>query len=131
MRVCIFIAAFLSGAAVMSLEMAGFRLVQPEFGSDIVVWGSLISVFLGGLALGAWAGGWLADVRPALWKLGAMAAVAGCVSFTVPLYSDAVLDWTFPESGTAPVEWVEGGVHIPPDMKWPTLAAGAPCLQRS
>jgi len=123
-RVCIFVAAFLSGAAVMSLEMAAFRLVQPEFGSDIIVWGSLISVFLGGLALGAWAGGWLADRRPALWKLGAVVAVAGIVSLGVPLYSGAVLDWTFPVGEPAPAEWGAGSVYVPPDMRWPTLAAG-------
>lgn len=49
-RIYIFIAVFLSGAALMSLEMAGLRLIQPEFGSDIIVYGSIISVFLGGLA---------------------------------------------------------------------------------
>ena len=131
-RACIFAAAFLSGAAVMSLEMAGFRLVQPEFGSDIAVWGSLISVFLGGLALGAWAGGRLADVRPALWKLGAVLAVAGVVALTIPLYSGAVLDWTFPsQEAPLPAEWGDQGVggglrvYLPPDLRWPALAAGA------
>jgi MFS family permease len=130
-RACIFVVAFLSGAAVMSLEMAAFRLIQPEFGSDIIVWGSLISVFLGGLALGAWAGGWLADIRPALWKLGLILAVAGAVALTIPLYSDAVLAWTFPGEGApAPAEWNSsrpggGQVYVPPDLRWPTLAAGA------
>ena len=50
--------------------MAGFRLAQPELGSDIVVWGSIISVFLGGLSAGAFTGGRLADRRPSLWFLG-------------------------------------------------------------
>ena len=134
-RACIFVVAFLSGAAVMSLEMAAFRLIQPEFGSDIIVWGSLISVFLGGLALGAWVGGWLADIRPALWKLGLILAVAGVIAATIPLYSDAVLAWTFPgdpPAGGLPVEWnssrsagAGGRVYVPPDLRWPTLAAGA------
>ena len=31
---------FLAGGSLMSLEMASFRLVQPEFGSDIIVWGA-------------------------------------------------------------------------------------------
>jgi len=131
-RTCVFAAAFLSGAAVMSLEMAGFRLVQPEFGSDIIVWGSLISVFLGGLALGAWAGGRLADIRPALWKLGAILAAAGLVALLLPLYSDAVLQWTFPASwAPTPVEWSTPGaesdlrVYMPPDLRWPAMAAGA------
>jgi MFS family permease len=116
----------------MSLEMAGFRLVQPEFGSDIAVWGSLISVFLGGLALGAWAGGRLSDIRPALWKLGAILAAAGLVALLLPLYSGAVLEWTFPVHwAPIPAEWSAPSagsrlrVYIPPDLRWPALAAGA------
>jgi MFS family permease len=116
----------------MSLEMAGFRLVEPEFGSDIIVWGSLISVFLGGLALGAWVGGRLADIRPALWKLGAILAAAGLVALLLPLYSGAVLRWTFPARwAPTPVEWSAPGegnglrVYMPPDLRWPALAAGA------
>ena len=131
-RTCLFAAAFFSGAAVMSLEMAGFRLVEPEFGSDIVVWGSLISVFLGGLALGAWAGGRLADIRPALWKLGAIMAAAGLVALLLPLYAGAVLQWTFPASwAPTPVEWNAQSagsglrVYAPPDLRWPALGAGA------
>jgi hypothetical protein len=126
------VAAFLSGAAVMSLEMAGFRLVEPEFGSDIVVWGSLISVFLGGLALGAWAGGRLADIRPALWKLGAILAAAGLAALLLPLYAGVVLQRTFPASwAPTAVEWnapAAGSglrVYAPPDLRWPALEAGA------
>jgi len=59
MRLGLLTTVFLAGGALMSLEMASFRLVEPEFGSGIEVWGSLISVFLGGLAIGAVAGGWL------------------------------------------------------------------------
>ena len=130
-RACIVVAAFLSGAAVMSLEMAGFRLVMPESSSDIVVWGSLISVFLGGLALGAWAGGRLADIRPALWKLGLVLVAAGFVALTIPLYSDAVLHWMFPGTAPLPVEWQAAGSNglrmiVPADdLRWPALAAGA------
>ncbi|HUX15764.1 MAG TPA: fused MFS/spermidine synthase [Phycisphaerae bacterium] len=133
-RAVVLAAVFLSGAALMSLEMAGFRLVQPEFGSDIIVWGSLISVFLGGLAIGAFLGGRLADRRPALWKLGAILALGGVVALSIPLYSDAVLDYMFPGEGAPlPEEWNDGGagtgdgqlvVYMPPDLRWPTLGVG-------
>jgi len=132
-RAVVLAAVFLSGAALMSLEMAGFRLVQPEFGSDIIVWGSLISVFLGGLAIGAILGGRLADRRPALWKLGAILALGGVVALSIPLYSDAVLDYMFPGEGAPlPEEWGAGGtgavgqlvVYMPPDLRWPTLGVG-------
>ena len=140
-RVIILATVFLAGAALMSMEMASFRLVQPEFGSDIIVWGSLISVFLVGLALGAYGGGRLADLGPAMWKLGAVLAVAGLVTLSIPLYAHAVLDWVYPGQGAPlPTEWKESGaaasapasadstklsVYEPPDLRWPTLGAGA------
>ena len=145
-RTVILVAVFLAGAALMSLEMASFRLVQPEFGSDIVVWGSLISVFLGGLAIGAYLGGRLADRRPAMWKLALVLAVAGVVTLTLPLYASAVLDWMYPGEGAPlPAEWDRAGggsassadagasdesaggklvVYEPPDLRWPVLGAG-------
>lgn len=131
MRAGLLITVFLAGGSLMSLEMASFRLVQPEFGSDIIVWGSLISVFLGGLAVGAVLGGRLADRGPRLWRLGAILAIAGAVTLALPLYSDAVLDWMFPGEGAPlPAEWNAGGdsqeliVYQPPDLRWPTLGAG-------
>ncbi len=55
---------FVAGAVLMALEIVGSRLVAPQFGSSIFVWGSLISVFLAGLSAGYYAGGRLADHRP-------------------------------------------------------------------
>jgi len=129
-RLLLLVTVFLAGGALMSLEMASFRLVQPEFGSDIIVWGSLISVFLGGLSVGALAGGRLADYGPRLWKLGAVLAAAGAVTLSLPLWSDAVLEWMFPGEGAPlPEEWgaPEAGslvVYRPPDLRWPTLGTG-------
>lgn len=53
--------AFLSGAALMALEIAGSRLLAPYFGSSVFVWGSLISVFLAALSVGYYVGGHLCD----------------------------------------------------------------------
>jgi spermidine synthase len=55
---------FASGAILMALELAGSRVVAPQFGSSIFVWGSLISVFLAGLSAGYYVGGRLADRWP-------------------------------------------------------------------
>jgi len=85
LRLGLLATVFVAGAALMSLEMASFRLVEPELGSDIVVWGSLISVFLGGLAIGAVVGGRWADVRPNLAKLGLVLAAAGAASGLIVL----------------------------------------------
>lgn len=134
MRLTLLITVFLAGAGLMSLEMAAFRLVQPEFGSDIIVWGSLISIFLGGLAVGAIWGGRLADRTPRLWKLGILILLAGIVTVTLPLYAEAVLAWMYPGAGAPlPSEWSAGAadqpagtlaIYQPPDLKWPVLGAG-------
>jgi len=132
MRLGLLATVFLAGAALMSLEMASFRLVEPELGSDIVVWGSLISVFLGGLAVGSICGGRWADTRPSLARLGLILAAGGAVALAIPLYADAVLAWTYPGAGAPlPSEWGTGGaggstlaVYHPPDMRWPALLAG-------
>lgn len=57
-------AVFLSGAALMGLEIVGSRILAPVFGTSIFVWGSLITVFLASLSLGYAIGGRLADRRP-------------------------------------------------------------------
>ncbi len=121
-----FLAVFWSGASLMSLEMTGLRLVQPEFGSTITVTGSIISVFLGGLALGAYVGGKWADHRPALWKLALVLAGAGALALTLPLYADIILEWTFPDEAgyEAVADTGELQVFVPTDLKWPTLATG-------
>ena len=128
MRTTLLVTVFLAGASLMSLEMAGFRLVEPVYGSDISVWGSLISVFLGGLAVGAIGGGWLADRSPRLLKLGAILALGGAVTIALRFYADGLMDLMYPGQGAPlPAEWGSPGqalqVYVPPDLKWPILAA--------
>jgi predicted O-methyltransferase YrrM len=53
--------ALLNGALVMVLEIVGARMVAPYFGSSIYVWTAVVGVILGGLSLGYWYGGKLAD----------------------------------------------------------------------
>lgn len=58
------LAVFLSGAALMGLEIVGSRVLAPVFGTSIFVWGALITTFLASLAAGYALGGRLADRRP-------------------------------------------------------------------
>ena len=66
---------FTCGAVVMSFEILGSRVLAPNFGSSVFVWGSLISVFLAGLSAGYYFGGRLADINPSSRKLGIMIIV--------------------------------------------------------
>jgi len=91
----IFFIVFLCGAAVMSFEILGSRVLAPWFGNSIFVWGSLISVFLGGLSAGYFLGGKAADMRPSTRKLGFIILVPGLLFLTFPLYSPWISEGIF------------------------------------
>jgi hypothetical protein len=86
---------FICGALVMSFEILGSRVLAPNFGSSVFVWGSLISIFLAGLSAGYYLGGKVADVAPSTKKLSLIIAVPGVLFLTFPLYGAAVCDWIF------------------------------------
>lgn len=86
---------FICGAVVMSFEILGSRVLAPNFGSSVFVWGSLISVFLAGLSTGYYLGGRIADINPSSKKLGIMIITPGILFLTFPLYSVPISDWIF------------------------------------
>ncbi len=86
---------FICGAIVMSFEILGSRVLAPNFGSSVFVWGSLISVFLAGLSAGYYLGGRLADINPSSRKLCLIIVAPGLLFLTFPLYSTPISDWIF------------------------------------
>lgn len=91
----IFFVAFASGAVVMSFEILGVRVLAPDFGSSVYVWGSVISVLLGGLAAGYFLGGYLADRLGTFAWLAAVLCAAATLIVTFPCYGRAVSNWFF------------------------------------
>ena len=91
----LFIAAFVSGAALMALELVGSRLLAPYFGNSIFVWGSLISVFLASLSGGYFIGGIISDRAPRQWILGCILIVCGILVFSLPFIYPALNSWIF------------------------------------
>ena len=86
---------FICGTVVMSYEILGSRVLAPNFGNSIFVWGSLISVFLAGLSAGYYIGGKLSDMNPSSRRLGLIIAASGLFLLSYPLYGTAVCDWVF------------------------------------
>ena len=90
-------AVFVSGAALLGVELAASRVLAPFFGGSLFVWGALISVVLLGLAVGYWAGGALADRLAARRLLTVTLGLAGLAVALVPvadqLALEAVVAW--------------------------------------
>lgn len=72
------LAAFLSGAALLILELLGVRMLTPTFGSSVIVYSAVIAVFLAAMAVGYFIGGYIADRAPHRATL-ALALLAGAV----------------------------------------------------
>lgn len=72
------VAAFFTGAALLILELMGVRLLTPTFGSSAMVYSAVIAVFLAAMAVGYFAGGYLADRYPSRWTL-ALTLVVGAL----------------------------------------------------
>ncbi len=79
----------------MSYEILGSRVLAPNFGSSVFVWGSLISVFLAGLSAGYYFGGKVADIRASTRKLALIVLIPGIMFVSFPLYGYVISDWVF------------------------------------
>src|SRR5688572_13873288 len=84
---------FVSGAVLMSLEIAGSRILAPHFGSSIFVWGSLISVVMAALSIGYYWGGWLSARDPSYGRLLVLLLVPGIVIFFLPFIYPTANEW--------------------------------------
>jgi hypothetical protein len=78
-----YVVAFWSGFFVMGVELLGGRILAPNFGSSIYVWGALITVFMLALSLGYLAGGRWSQRDPSLRRLGLLLAVAALTALPV------------------------------------------------
>jgi spermidine synthase len=88
-----YIVVFVSGAVLMALEIAGSRVLAPNFGSSIFVWGSLISVVMTALSIGYYWGGWLSTREPSYGKLALLLLTPGAFIFFLPFVYEPINDW--------------------------------------
>lgn len=84
--------AFLSGFAVMVIEIVGTRLLAREFGSSFYVWTSQIGVVLTAMSFGYVAGGVWADRYRRPRFLAGWLAPAGVVTALIPQFAGVVME---------------------------------------
>jgi spermidine synthase len=77
-------ACFLSGAAIMVIEICAYRLLAPLFGNSVYTWTALIGVILIAFSAGGYLGGRLADRRAGLEVLGGLLGGASILTFLIP-----------------------------------------------
>ncbi len=94
-RVLVFAVAGWAGFFVMAIELLSGRILAPNFGSGIYVWGGIITVFMLALAIGYLLGGRLSIRDPSLRRLAMLLIASAVASLPVAVAGDAVLDNIF------------------------------------
>lgn len=94
-RPLVFLIAGWSGFFVMGVELLSGRILAPNFGNSIYVWGGIITIFMLALSIGYLIGGRLSIREPSLKKLSIILMVAAASTMPIVLMSDAILDRIF------------------------------------
>ena len=79
------VTAFLSGAAIMIIELGGNRILAPWFGNSLYTWTGLIGVIMICLSGGYYLGGFLGDRFPSWTALANLLAAAAVFSVLIPV----------------------------------------------
>ncbi|HEX7588634.1 MAG TPA: fused MFS/spermidine synthase [Anaerolineae bacterium] len=87
---------FLSGIAVMGIEMAASRLLRPFFGDSILIWANIIGLILIYLTIGYYLGGRWADRDPRAVTLYCIIAWAGFATGVLPFVARPFLQLAVP-----------------------------------
>jgi MFS family permease len=94
-RLFVFLIAGWSGFLVMAIELLSGRILAPNFGNSIYVWGGIITVFMLALAVGYLLGGRWSLHDPSLRRL-ALLLLAGAIAVIPVIFlADPLLDWLF------------------------------------
>jgi hypothetical protein len=93
------------GILSMGFQLLASRLLNPHFGSSIIVWAFLISTFLAAFSIGSMTGGWISNLPPDGRKRGqTVGAVLAIVTLAiVALFGRSLLgqiEVAFPEMTT-------------------------------
>lgn len=80
----LYVIVFVSGAAVLAIEILGTRILGPFYGVTLFLWSALITVTLVALAVGYAVGGRLADRSADVGTLGKLVGAAGVWILLIP-----------------------------------------------
>ncbi len=87
----LYVIVFISGAAVLAVEILGTRILGPFYGVSLFLWSALITVTLAALSLGYAVGGRWADKNATVSRLCTLVAGAGVWLLLVPWIKQPLL----------------------------------------
>ena len=87
----LFITVFITGAAVLIIEVAAVRILSPIFGSSLYVLSSVLTIILAALSIGYWFGGKWADRNPSIQILYSIIAGGGLCVLVLLLLAQLLL----------------------------------------
>ena len=91
----IYTLAGVGGFVIMSLELLGGRVLAPYFGSDIYVWGSIITIFMLSLAIGYLGGGKLSLSNPSMGRFASLFLVAAVLLYPLVYFAEPLMELVF------------------------------------
>lgn len=94
------------GVLSMGFQLLASRLLNPHFGSSIIVWAWLISTFLAAFSIGSMLGGWISNLSAAARRRGQLAgAIVSVAALAVTAFFARTLlgqiEETFTDLSTA------------------------------
>ncbi|GAB4130207.1 fused MFS/spermidine synthase [Thermopirellula anaerolimosa] len=92
-RILLYLTAFGCGWVMMGLEILGGRILSPDFGSGVYVWGSVIGVFLLSLSVGYLLGGGLSSRFPSIGGVASTILLAAVSVVPVALWYPEISGW--------------------------------------
>jgi hypothetical protein len=84
-----------SGFYVMMVELLGGRFIAPYFGSSVYVWGSIIFIFMVGLAIGYLLGGIYSRHNPSVVRLCGILMASATTTLPMLIFGESLLNVVF------------------------------------
>jgi len=113
-RLCL-LAAFIEGAAVLSVEIMGAKILTPYFGNSLIIWTSIIGVTITFLAVGYYIGGFLSRKRSLPRILSYIFSIAAIFILIMPAWAIYLFD-SFSDSSLYTSAILNASLLIGPPM---------------
>jgi predicted membrane-bound spermidine synthase len=91
----ILLLSFLEGAAVMTVELAGAKMLAPVFGTSLYVWAATLGITLFALTAGYYSGGYFSAKSSTLKSIYLVLLLAGIFTMQMPITSKFIFKATF------------------------------------